>query len=102
MSWNSSTMIERKRRRSRSRTSSSSRQEIPGAQLEVLEVERALRVLRALVRVAEELEQLLEQVAVAHGGHVQRGLLERQSRVLVGRETLLAASLDRKDGEIEQ
>ena len=79
-----------------------SRQEIPGAQLEILEVERALRVLRALVRVAEELEQLLEQVAVAHGCHVQRGLLERQSRVLIGRETLLAASLHRKDGEIEQ
>ena len=49
----------------------------------------------------EEPEQLLQQVAVAHGDDVQRRLLERRARLLVGGETL-AAALDGDDGEIQQ
>ena len=79
-----------------------SRQEIARAQLEVFEVQRALGVLRALIRAAVELEELLEQVAVAHGGDVQRRLLEREPRILVGGEPLLAAALHRKDGQVEE
>ena len=78
MSWNSSTMIERKRQLSRSRTVGVVAQQIARAQLEVLEVERRLAVLRRAVGGAEALEQLLEQIAVAGGELVERGLLDRR------------------------
>ena len=52
VSWNSSTMIERKRSCSTSRTASCVSQEPQRAQLQVLEVERRLAILRLAVRAA--------------------------------------------------
>ena len=78
------------------------REEIAGAELEILEVERALRVLRALVRVVEEREQLLQQVPVADRSDVERRLLQREPQVLVRGEAILAAALDRDLGQVEQ
>ena len=80
VSWNSSTMIELKRRRSRSARIRRGEQ-VAGAELEILEVERGLRVLRALVRAVEQLEQLLQQGPVAYRRDVERGLLQRRRRL---------------------
>ena len=72
-------------------------EEVAGAELEILEVERRLAVLGGLVRALEPLEQLLEQVAVARGDGVQRGLLDRAPR-----EFVVVVALDRELAEVEE
>ena len=65
MSWNSSTMIERKRSCSASRTRRRRDEQVAGEQLEILEVERRLALLAGLVLGREEVEQLLQELLVA-------------------------------------
>ena len=65
-------------------------QEIAGSQLQILEVERRLGVLRGGVRVREALQQLLQELAVAERQLVERGLLDRLAGLLVARRTLAA------------
>ena len=83
MSWNSSTMIERKRQLSTLAYGRVVAQQVARGELEVLEVERRLALLRRAVGGAEALEQLLEEVPVARGELVERGLLDRPARLLV-------------------
>ena len=91
MSWNSSTMIERKRSCSRSRIALVVAEEVARRELEILEVERRLaRPSPAAYALANSVEQLLEQVAVARGGLVERRLLDAPPRVLVSRGALAA------------
>ena len=63
-------------------------QQVPRAQLEILEVEHRLAVLRRLVLRGEAVEQLLEEGAVVRGGLVERGLLDRAAGFVVGRGSL--------------
>src|SRR5205823_14912575 len=63
-------------------------QEVTRAELQVLEVECGLLVLRLLVGGREPGEQLLQQVAVARGQLVERRLLDRAPSLLVGRGAL--------------
>jgi len=72
-------------------------EQIAGAELEILEVERRLVVLRRLVRALEPLQQLLEQGSVAGGDGVQRRLLDP-----VAGELVLLVALDRILGQVEQ
>ena len=72
-------------------------EQVPRAQLEILEVERRFAVLRRLVRPLEGLQELLEERAVAGGDDVQRRLLQRLPRLLV-----VVVALDRVTGEVEQ
>ena len=83
-------MIARKRSCSRSRIARVA-QEVARDELEVLEVERRLASFAARVRAREAVEQRLEQVAVARGELVERGLLDRLARLLVGGGALAAA-----------
>src|SRR5581483_1495039 len=75
------------------------RKQVAGGQLEVLEVERRLPLLRGRVRAVEAAEELLEQLAVARGDRVERGLLDPLSRLLVRCRALAAAA---EGGQIEQ
>ena len=61
MSWNSSTMIERKRWRVRSRISSSPRSRSRARELEILEVERRLARFASSYSAANAVEQLLRE-----------------------------------------
>ena len=63
-------------------------QEVARGELEVLEVERRLALLRRRIGAVEALEQLLEQVAVAGRELVQRRLLDAAPRLLVAGGTL--------------
>ena len=74
-------------------------QQVARGELEVLEVERRLAVLRRAVGGAEALEQLLEEVPVACGELVESGLLDRPARLLV-RGGALAPRLEL--AEVEQ
>ena len=65
-------------------------QQVARRQLEVFEVECRLPVLAGTVGLAEALEQLLEQVAVACGELVQRRLLHAAPRLLVADRALAA------------
>ena len=65
-------------------------QQVAVEQLEVLEVERGLRVLRRAVGERKCLEQLLQQVAVGGGQLVERRLLDCPARFLVRRRALAA------------
>ena len=76
MSWNSSTMIDRKRSCSASRTRASRDEQIAREQLEVLEVERRLALLAGPVLGREEVEQLLEERLVARRDQLERCLLD--------------------------
>ena len=67
MSWNSSTMIERNRSCSASLIARVLLEERPRAQLQVLEVERRLTILRVAVRLAERSQQLLQELTIARG-----------------------------------
>src|SRR2546428_13987475 len=58
-------------------------QEVARAELQVLEVECGLLVLRLLVGGREPGEQLLQQVAVARGQLVERRLLDSASSLLI-------------------
>ena len=59
-------------------------QQVAGAQLEILEVERRLTLLGSGVRGGEALEQLLQQVAVAGGTRIERCLHDGLAQLLVG------------------
>ncbi len=74
-------MIERNRCRSRSRISASFREQVAGAELEVLEVERGLAVLRVRVRRREGREQLLQKLAVPRGELLERRRDDRVARL---------------------
>src|SRR5262249_38501638 len=74
-------------------------QQVACAQLQVLEVERGLAVLRLLVGGGEPGEQDLQQLAVSGGELVERGLLDALARLLV-RGGALAATTE--VAEIEQ
>ena len=60
-------------------------EQVAREQLEVLEVERRLALLRRLVLRGEQVEQLLEEVAVTGGRELERGLLDRLARLLEAR-----------------
>ena len=72
MSWNSSTMIERNRSCSASLITVAVPEEIPGSQLQVLEIERRFAILGGGIGGRETGQQLLEQLAVA-GGELLEG-----------------------------
>jgi hypothetical protein len=74
-------------------------QKVAGLELEVLEVERGLARLRCGVCLREAVEQCLEQVAVVRGELVERGLLDRLPRLLVGGRALAPGAVRR---EVEQ
>ena len=74
-------------------------QQVARAELEILEVERRLAVLGGRVRPREAEEKLLEQLAVAQREIVERRLLHRAARLLVGRRTLAACP---EAAEVEQ
>src|SRR5262249_38248271 len=74
-------------------------QEVARTQLQVLEVERRLAVLRPLVRDRERGQQLLQQVAVGGRELVQRRLLDLLARLLVACRTFAAPA---ELAEVEQ
>ena len=84
MSWNSSTMIERKRSCSTSRIDVVLAQQLAGTELEILEVERRLAILRLGVRGREAGEQLLQELAVAGGELLERERPHGLARVAEG------------------
>ncbi len=57
-------------------------EEIAGEQLQVLEVERRLALLGGAVLGGEQVEELLEKVAIAGGGVLERRLLDALARLL--------------------
>ena len=67
-------------------------EQVARPELEVLEVERRLAVLRGRVRAGEAAEQLLQELAVAQRELVERRLLDGLPRLLVGRRTLAAGA----------
>ncbi len=69
-------MIERKRSCSSSRTSRVVAQQVARVELEILEIERRLALLRRGVLGGEQVEQLLQQLAVARRELLERGLLQ--------------------------
>jgi hypothetical protein len=74
-------------------------EQVARPQLEILEVERRLAVLRVLVSGRECLQQLLQEVAVARRELVERSLLDGPSCFLVRRRALTAET---KIAEVEQ
>src|SRR5262249_6240375 len=74
-------------------------QEVACTQLQVLEVERRLAVLRLLVRGSECRQKLLQEVAVGGRELVERRLLDHPARLLVARGALPARA---ELAEIEQ
>ena len=74
-------------------------QQVARAELEILEVERRLAVLGGRVRPGEAEQKLLQQLAVAQRELVERRLLHRPPRLLVGRRTLAART---EAAEVEQ
>ena len=97
MSWNSSTQTCRKRSCSRSRIDRVVAEQVACTQLEILEVERRLAVLRRSIGALEALEQGLEQLPVARGDGVQRRLLQRLPGLLV-----VVVLADGVAGKVEQ
>ncbi len=71
-------------------------------ELEILEVEPRLALLRSAVLGLEVREQRLEEIAIPHGRDVECRLLEREARFVVGGEPLTATAAQRVVGEIEQ
>ena len=65
-------------------------QQVAGVQLEILEVERRLAVLRRCVLGGEAVQELLQQLAVLQRQLVERRLLDRLPRLLVARRSLAA------------
>ena len=74
-------------------------QQVAGVQLEVLEVERRLAVLRRRVLGREAVQELLQQVAILQRQLVERRLLDRLPRLLVARSPLAARP---EAAEVEQ
>ena len=71
-------------------------EQVARGELEVLEVERRLAVLRRAVGGAEPVEELLEQVAVARGELVERRLLDAAAGLLVAGRPLARAPSARR------
>ena len=71
-------------------------QQVTCRELEVLEVERGLALLRGAVRLGESVEKLLQQVAVARGRFVERRLLDRLARLFAGRGALAGEAVGRQ------
>ena len=65
-------------------------EQVAGAELEILEVERGLAILGLLVRAGETVQELLQQIAVGRGQFVQRRLLDPLSGLFVARRALAA------------
>ena len=63
-------------------------EQVAGRELEILEVEPRLPVLRCPVREAEAVEKLLQQVAVAGGQIVERRLLDAAAGLLVAHRSV--------------
>ena len=99
VSWNSSTISERKRSCSRSRISRVVAEEVARRELEILEVERRLALLGAGVRLVEAVEELLQELAVAGRDRVERRLLDPLPRFLVARGALAPGA---ERGQVEQ
>ncbi len=74
-------------------------QELARTQLQILEVESRLAVLRLVVRFGEPAQKLLEELAIAEGELVERRLLDRLARLLVARGPL---ALRAQAAQIEQ
>jgi hypothetical protein len=74
-------------------------QKVARAQLQILEVESGLAVLRLLVGGRERGQQLLQQIAVGGRELVERSLLDLLARLLVARRALAAAA---QLAEVEQ
>ena len=74
-------MTERKRCRSRSRIDRVVAQQVARAQLEILEVERGLALLRLRIGSPERRQELLEELAVACGEVLERGRHHRVARL---------------------
>ena len=77
-------------------------EQVPGGQLQILEVQRGLGGLGRRIRVREAAEQFLEQGAVARGELVESGLLDGTPGLLVGGRTLTLAPAGREVGEVEE
>ena len=92
-------MIDRKRKASRSRISSWSRSRSRASSWRSSKSSADSRAFSARVREGEALEQLLQEVAVARGRLVERGLLDRAPRLLV-RDG--AVGPEPEAGEVEQ
>ena len=74
-------------------------EQVAGVELEILEVERRLAVLRRCVLGREAVQQLLQQLAVLQRQLVERRLLDRLPRLLVARRPFAARP---QPGEVEQ
>ncbi len=74
-------------------------EQIAGDELEILEVERRLAPLGGRVGLREAVEELLEEIPVAHRELVERRLLQRDPRLLVRRAPLAARPVG---GEVEE
>ena len=70
-------------------------QEVARVQLQILEIDAGLALLRAAIRAGKALEQLLKQVAVARGQLVERRLLDCLAGGLVALEPLPRAAAGR-------
>ena len=77
-------------------------EEVPRVQLEILEVERRLRLLRGCVGVGEAPQQLLEEPAVSCRELVERSLLDCVARLLVAREPVTRPAARGQLGEVDQ
>ena len=65
-------------------------EQVAGVQLQILEVERRLALLRGRVLGREAVQELLQQLAILQGQLVERRLLDRLARLLVARRPLAA------------
>src|SRR5581483_7937858 len=74
-------------------------EQVPGGELEVLEVERRLALLRGGVRGGEAVEELLEQVAVGGREGVEGSVLDAAPRLLVRGGAVAGCAVL---GEVEQ
>ncbi len=76
--------------------------EVPRVQLEILEVERRLALLRGRVGVGKASQQLLEEPSVSCGQLVERRLLDAVARLFVAREPVTRATPGGQVGEVDQ
>ena len=74
-------------------------QQVTGVQLQILEVERRLAILRRRVLGGESVQELLQQIAILQRQLVERRLLDRLPRVLIARSSLAARP---EAAEVEQ
>ena len=74
-------------------------QQVTRVQLQILEVERRLAILRRRVLGGESVQELLQQIAILQRQLVERRLLDRLPRVLIARGSLAARP---EAAEVEQ